>query len=175
MLSNPMDEEIEQSFVYENTLLGRKITQELVPNGYETLITPDTKQDFVRKLTEFKMKKEIKQELEAFLKGFHLIIPSSWLILSSPSELQSLISGDAILNVEEMKLHAQYSGYTQDSQLIKWLWEILQDFSQKELATFLFFVSGSKRIGKNGLASTPIRYRKAIGSNIQRLPTAATW
>jgi len=143
LLSNPV-EELEQSFVYENTLFGRKITQELVPNGYETPITIDTKQDFVRKLTEFKMQKEIKQELEAFLKGFHLIIPSSWLILFSPSDLQGLISGDAELDVKEMKLHAQYSGYTQDSQLVKWLWEILEEFSQKELATFLFFVSGMR-------------------------------
>jgi len=170
ILSSNSVEGLEQPFVYENTFFGKKITKELILNGYEIMVTPETKQDFVEKVSNFKMHNEIKEELKAFLKGFHLILPSNWLSFFTSSELQSLISGDTLINAQELKEYSRYQGYTKDSELILWLWEILQEFSQKDLSSFLFFVSGSLRIRKNnfGICIAKCTY------GIQRLPTAAT-
>ena len=46
-------------------------------------------------LAHFRLYKQIKHQIRAFLSGFHLIIKKEWLSLFSPNEVQRLISGDA--------------------------------------------------------------------------------
>lgn len=141
MLENSV-EGLEQSFTYETEIFGQKITRELVPDGYSKTVTDENKKEFVKSLCERKMKGEIQEELDAFLKGFYLIIPAGFLSLFSVSELQLLISGIPVIDIEEMKKYAKYIGYSETDPQIIWLWEIFGEFSQKELAAFVFFTSG---------------------------------
>jgi len=43
-----------------------------------------------------------------------------------------------------MKKNMMYNGYTAESDLIKWFWEILQDYEDDMRAMFIFFVTGIK-------------------------------
>jgi hypothetical protein len=43
-----------------------------------------------------------------------------------------------------MQKNTKYSGgYYEGSQIIKWFWEIINEFDELTRASFLFFVSGS--------------------------------
>ena len=141
ILENPV-EGLELSFTYDTEILGQKVTKELVPNGFDIALTEENKKAFVKSVCEMKMKTEIKEQLEAFLKGFYMIIPRRFLSLFSPPELQLLISGTPFIDIVEMRKRFKYSDYTEESKQMVWLWEILSDFSQRELAAFIFFISG---------------------------------
>ena len=106
-------------------------------------MTDENKEEFVDRICEMKTRGEFNEELEAFLRGFNLIVPSCLVSMFSPSELQLLIAGESSINVGEMKQYAKYGGgYNKDDEVIKWLWEIFEEFSQKELTAFIFFVTG---------------------------------
>ena len=141
MLENNV-EGLEQAFTYDTGLFGQTATHELFKDGFDTIVTESSKKDYVKKLCEMKMKNEIQEELAAFLKGFYLIIPTGVLSAFSAPELQLLIGGALTIDYEDMKNNAAYSGYQATDPVIVWLWEVLREFSQKELASFLFFVSG---------------------------------
>ena len=136
-------EGLEQTFTYETTTFGKHVRRDLVSNGDEILVTDENKEEFVDRICEMKTRGEFNEELEAFLRGFNLIVPSLLVSMFSPSELQLVIAGESSINVGEMKQYAKYGGgYNKDDEVIKWLWEIFEEFSQKELTAFIFFVTG---------------------------------
>ena len=55
-------------------------------------------------MAHYKMHTEIKSQCESFLKGFHSLIPPSWLSFFSPKELQQIISGeDSELDISDLR------------------------------------------------------------------------
>ena len=123
--------------------MGQKYTSELVPEGSDIIIDEENKLEYVKRIGQMKMKEEINEEIEAFIRGFHLIIPAEFLDIFSPSELQLLIAGVPTIDLAEIKKHASYIGYCVTSQIIIRLWDILEEFTQKELAAFVLFISGN--------------------------------
>ena len=83
-------------------------------------MTDSNKEESVSKVCTVKIKDSIKQQLEAFQRGFNLIISQQWLKLFSPSDLQLLISGSSVISVKEMSETASYrGGYDGNSQVIR--------------------------------------------------------
>ena len=64
-------------------------------------------------------------------------------------------------------------GYTKDSQVVQWFWEIVSKFTEKEKRNLLFFVTGNDRIPLNGLSSLKFRIQRS-GDNDELLPSAHT-
>ncbi len=187
MLSNSV-EGLEQPFTFENQLFDQNTTIELIPNGYDIIVDDENKNDFVAKVCEMKMHRQISDEIASFLKGFYHVMPVDALDIFSASEFQILIAGIPTINVEDMKKTAIFNCFTNEVEYLKdWLWEILLEFSQKELAAFLFFTSGltpfkylltfylgSLKPPGGGFAEKPIRF-KYMGDYPLRLPIAHTW
>lgn len=130
-------------------MLNELVTKGLIPNGSEVLLTENNKKEFVEKICEMKMKVEIQEELEAFIKGFHMIIPPEWLEQFSPYELQMLIAGNPTVDIEELKKTALYYKYKADDDIVRWMWEILEEFNEKERGAFIFFISGKINSGNH--------------------------
>jgi len=172
MLENSV-EGLDQSFTYETKLQEGFETRELIPNGAEIEITDQNKRIFVDKVCEFKMKEEVSKELESFLRGFNTILPTYFFDIFSSSELQILIAGMPTIILEELKKHTSYDGYNSGSDLIKWLWETLEEFSEKERALFIYFGTGSMKISTHTLQSKGFKIKKDT-ANIKRLPVAHT-
>ena len=142
MLSNSV-EGLEQPFTFESQVFDQNTTIELIPNGYDIIVDDENKHDFVARVCEMKMHRQISDEIESFLKGFYHVMPVDGLDIFSPSEFQLLIAGIPTISVEEMKKTAIFHYFPNEVEYLKeWLWEILFEFSQKELAAFLFFTSG---------------------------------
>lgn len=188
MLANPVDE-LEQTFTCEQSFLGQTATKELISNRANTLVTNANKEEYFKKICEFKLKEEIQEEVDAFLEGLYLIVPRGCLDIFGVSDLQLLISGKCTIDLAQIKANVQYDGYDENSDIIKWLWEILEEFTQAELSAFVFFISGKQFEGIDSnllfiLGSSRVtsetfatRYFKCIKTETDpsSLPIAHTW
>jgi len=88
------------------------------------------------------MIKEIERSIRAFLKGFRTIIQKNFVTHLSTSDFEIIIAGASQIDLDDMKKHVEYNGYSSSNQIVKWLWEILEEFKHEELAAFLSFISG---------------------------------
>ena len=55
-------------------------------------------------------------------------------------------------DVEDLMRNVELKNYTMESVQIKWLFEVLRDFTQLERSKFLFFSTGSKSVPSEGFA-----------------------
>lgn len=92
----------------------------------------------------------VKEQIDAFLGGFHEIISKELISIFNAKELELLISGMPNFDVTDLKANTQVRGYTMDSPQIIWLFELLESFDKHEQALFLQFVTGSSKIPLEG-------------------------
>lgn len=121
-----------------------------MPDGANKEVTNENKYDYFEKIAYFKMYKEVQTQMDSFLKGFYEMIPKQVISIFSYSELELLISGLPNFDLDDLKKHTDYNGYTKDSQQCVWLFECLQAFDKEEVAAFLQFVTGSSKIPLEG-------------------------
>jgi ubiquitin-protein ligase E3 A len=102
-------------------------------------------------------------------------VPREVLSLCQPEELELLVCGSKELDFRELQKESEYvDGYTEDSQIVKWLWEIvLEEMSEFEKKKFLQFSTGCDRAPVGGLGTLPF-YVGRHGPDTERLPTAHT-
>lgn len=91
--------------------------------------------------------------MEPFLKGFRKVMNSKLLEMFSGGELQTLICGNPSLNFFQLEKHMIYKGYTKDSNVIRYFWEVVHEMSLEDKKKLLFFITGSDRAPVRGLAS----------------------
>jgi len=93
------------------------------------------------------------------------------------NELELLICGLPNISVDNMKEFAQYSGgLNPESKVVKWFWNVVENFSQEELARLLQFVTGSSQLPLEGFSELKpwFTISKSFGS-VGSLPHAHTW
>lgn len=139
---------LELTFSVDEERLGEIVTHELVPGGKAVPVTNENKINYIHLMAHFRMHTQIKDQTNAFIKGFRTIINPEWLSLFSTPELQRLISGDNVpLDLRDLRRHTQYYGGFHDShRVVCWLWDVLQrDFTENERAMFLKFVTSCSK------------------------------
>ncbi|KAL5366850.1 E3A like HECT domain containing ubiquitin protein ligase [Cryptosporidium parvum] len=149
---------------------------DLIPNGRNIPVNNENKIVYIKLLTHYKLITSIKLQAEAFLRGLSTVIPNESLRLFSPYELQSLISGVyQKLDVNNLRLNTCYTGYTETSQQIIWLWDILEnEFSTEEQGEFLLFVTSSRKAPLLGFQHLNPKFGIQIVPDNTRLPSAST-
>lgn len=97
-------------------------------------------------------------------------------------ELELLISGLPTIDIEDLKENTIYKNYSKQTPVIKWLWEILEEFNNSERAEFIQFVTGSSKVpvegfkalrGNNGIQKFQI-VKQPLDRPDKRLPQAHT-
>ncbi|KAF9814607.1 hypothetical protein SFRURICE_001768 [Spodoptera frugiperda] len=139
---------LELTFSVDEERLGEIVTHELVPGGKAVPVTNENKINYIHLMAHFRMHTQIKDQTNAFIKGFRTIINPEWLSLFSTPELQRLVSGDNVpLDLRDLRRHTQYYGGFHDShRVVCWLWDVLQrDFSEHERGMFLKFVTSCSK------------------------------
>ena len=63
----------------ENEVTGERKEVDLVPNGSQVNVTDNNKFRYIYMVADFRLNKRIKAQTDAFIKGFHEVIPLSWL------------------------------------------------------------------------------------------------
>ncbi len=62
---------------------------------------------------------------------------------ATPQILDQLLAGESGVDVEDWQAHTLYKNCSEDNHVVKWFWEILQGYSQKQLQALLAFVTCS--------------------------------
>ena len=82
-----------QYFAVTREYFGRYEEIELVEGGSNSLVTNDNKASYVEKFTFHKMYLSVKEQIDAFLGGFHDIVSRDLISIFNAKELELLISG----------------------------------------------------------------------------------
>ncbi|KAI8376627.1 hypothetical protein EDC96DRAFT_436149 [Choanephora cucurbitarum] len=180
MLENDITDIIDLTFSIEVDDFGTNKTIDLKPNGRNIPVTEANKHEYVSLITEQKLVLAIKDQVNAFLEGFHDIIPPHLIQIFNEQELELLISGLPDIDIDEWKANTVYEGYTIKSPQIQWFWRAVRSFDQEERAKLLQFSTGTSKVplegfaqlqGSNGVQKFQIH--KEFG-DVNRLPSAHT-
>ncbi|CAE7198137.1 UPL2 [Symbiodinium sp. CCMP2592] len=179
MLEHDITDIIELYFCAESDDFGQIKVVDLKPNGRSIPVTNENKYEYIQLMSEHKMTNSVRQQIDAFLKGLHEIVPPELLSLFDDKELELLISGLPDIDIEDLKANTEYHNYTAQSDQIQWFWKVLSEFSQEQRAWFLQFATGTSRVpveGFKGLVGMrgPQKFciHRAYGPD--RLPSAHT-
>jgi ubiquitin-protein ligase E3 A len=152
---------------------GKMIEIDFIENGRNVLVTNDNLDLYIQSYIKYYLEDSIKNQFEAFKKGFRVIIKGPAYRLVSPFEFDILLAGEAHYDWEGLKRNIRYSdGYDQHSTTIQFLWEVFDEFSEDLKKNFLLFITGSPRAPIDGLSSLVITIQK--GGRTSYLPTAHT-
>jgi len=180
ILHNDITDVLDLTFSLEIDEFGKKSIIDLKPNGRNIPVTEENKVEYVKLVTEQRLTVAIKQQIEAFLNGFHDIIPHSLISIFNEQELELLISGLPDIDIDDWKNNTVYENYSSSSPQVQWFWRAVRSFTQEERAKLIQFTTGTSKVplegfsnlqGVNGIQKFQIH--KDFGS-IERLPSAHT-
>ncbi|WFC97362.1 HECT-type E3 ubiquitin transferase [Malassezia yamatoensis] len=179
MLHNDITDILELTFAMEEEVFGETSLVELLPDGAAIPVTNENKHEYVRLVTEQRLTKSIQSQIDAFLTGFHEIIPRELIEIFSEQELELLISGLPDIDVDEWKNHTELRGYNSSDPMIQWFWRAVRSFDQTEKAKLLQFITGTSKVPLEGFAhlqgvqgTQRFNIHRAYGEG--RLPAAHT-
>ncbi|EKE40171.1 hypothetical protein ENUP19_0006G0012 [Entamoeba nuttalli] len=168
-----MEETMGLTFQHTQEINGEVKVIDLKPNGGYIPVTKENKKEFVQLLTDYILNTSIEKQFNAFISGFKLVFNSRLLTIFSPHELELLIAGSDTFDFHELENATRYAnGYTKDTPVVKWLWEILHSYSIELKKKFLFFSTGSDRCPPGGLGR--LQFIIAKHGDASRLPTSST-
>ncbi|KAJ1725144.1 E3 ubiquitin-protein ligase tom1 [Coemansia erecta] len=181
ILENDITDVFDETFSIEVDNFGQHRIIDLIPNGQEIAVTEDNKAEYVRLVTEQRLYKAIRDQIGAFLEGFHDLIPKDLIQIFNEQELELLISGMPDVDVDDWRNNTEYhGGYGSSSAPVQWFWRAVRSFDQEERAKLLQFVTGTSKVPLEGFAHLQgnqgiqkFQIHKAFGPTT-RLPTAHT-
>lgn len=155
MLDNTLiSEEFLQEFSFEFNFLDKFYTIDLNEDQPNQEVNEENKKLFVKQLIYHKLVKSIEAPLSEIYTGITEFVPSVYLKLLTPADLNSILVGERTINIAEMKKYAKVKQPSPSQEVIEWLWEILEEMEKDQLSAFLFFVTGKQLYGK--LISEPV-------------------
>jgi E3 ubiquitin-protein ligase HUWE1 len=170
---------VELTFSAESHDFGQHTTVDLIENGRNIAVTDETKSDYVQLIAHHRMTAAIRKQIDAFLEGFHELLPAELISIFDAQELELLISGLPDVDLDDLRAHTEYHGYKATDPVIEHFWSVLRSFSKEEKALFLQFVTGTSKVPLEGFQALIgaegvklFNIHKAYGTHL--LPTAHT-
>ncbi|KAM0754299.1 HECT-domain-containing protein [Meredithblackwellia eburnea MCA 4105] len=153
MLNNDIEGIFDLTFSVETDDFGVVNVVDLVPNGRNVAVTNENKAEYVRLIADQRLSTDIKEQMEALLKGLYEIVPKDLLKIFSERELELLISGLPEIDVDEWRANTVLHNFTPTHPVIGYFWRAVRSFTMEERAKLLQFVSGSSRVPLEGFGS----------------------
>eukprot|EP00842_Homolaphlyctis_polyrhiza_P005726 jgi/Hompol1/6154/HPOL_002609-RA len=180
ILQNDITDVLDLTFSTEIDDFGRQRVIDLKPNGRNIVVTEANKVEYVKLITEQRLVVAIKDQIDAFLKGFHEVIPADLVRIFNEQELELLISGMPDLDIDDWKNNTEYQNYTAASPQVQWFWRAVRSFTQEERAKLIQFATGTSKVPLEGFAALQgssgvqkFQIHKEF-SDTSRLPSAHT-
>lgn len=172
---NDLKEDIMATFEISYEMFGSTVNHELIKDGKNVFVDKNNRQEYVSRYADFLLNSSVKKQFEAFKRGFDIVTNDSLLkTLFRPVELELLVCGSQVFDVQELEATTEYDGgYEKDSPVIRNFWEVVHSMSHEELKQLLNFTTGSDRVPVGGLAKLKLTIAKN-GEDSDRLPTAHT-
>ncbi|KAG0245013.1 putative E3 ubiquitin-protein ligase HTD2 [Mortierella sp. GBA43] len=169
-----VQEAYDRTFQIEYESLGQTYQHDLVPNGAAIPLTNANRSEFIKEYLKFYFTTSVSKQFNAFSEGFHLVTLGSAIQLFRPEEVEQLICGSPDLDFNALEKITQYEGgFNAKSKIIRWFWEIVHAYDEKDKKRLLFFATGSDRVPIGGLGHLSFTISKN-GPDSMRLPTSHT-
>lgn len=150
MLNNDITDALELTFSTDDERFGETVSIELKPGGENIEVTNENKKEYVDLITEWRIQKRVEEQFNAFISGFHELIPADLVNVFDERELELLIGGIADIDVDDWKKHTDYRGYTENDQVIQDFWKCIRSWDAEQKSRLLQFATGTSRIPVNG-------------------------
>ena len=180
MLDNPIEGVLDQTFSTEDERFGVTNVEDLKPGGRDIEVTDANKKEYVDLMVKWRIQKRIDDQFQAFIGGFHELIPAELVNVFDERELELLIGGIAEIDVEDWKKHTDYRGYTESDEVIKFFWQTIRSWDGEQKSRLLQFATGTSRIPVNGFkdlqgSDGPRRFTIEKQGEVNNLPKSHTW
>lgn len=93
----------EITFSLESNEFGKYSIIDLKENGSETHVTNENKMEYVKLVCNMKLLKSVEEQMKNFLEGFYEFIPREEIAIFNEKELETIISGLAVVDVDDLK------------------------------------------------------------------------
>lgn len=144
---------IELNFTSEfQTEWGKHEVADLIPNGRNVVVTDVNKHEYVTLVTRHRMATGIREQIEAFLDGFHELVSPELISIFNEKELELLISGLPEIDLDDLEKNTEYHNWKPSDQQIIWFWNVLRGLTREERALFLQFVTGTSKVPIEGFS-----------------------
>lgn len=143
-------EQLYETFCVSFEVFGVEEVIDLKEGGRDIDVTNANKLEFVELKAFFHLYKNIQGQIDAFLQGFHEVIPLDLISIFNYKEVELLISGMPDYRIADLKKHTNYQGFTAQSQQIIWFWEYCETLNREEKGNLLQFVTGSSKVPVEG-------------------------
>lgn len=163
-----------RNFTAETLAFDQTERHELKPRGSEIALTNDNREEYVDLYVDWFLNKSVDSLFSSFYRGFWKVCGGEILQTFTPEELELMICGNPELNFYELQRTTRYeSGYTENSAVVVWFWELVHAYDLEHKKKFLTFATGSDRAPIEGLGSLKMKILRN-GPDSDRLMTAST-
>lgn len=119
---------------------------ELIPNGLNTKVTYERKNEYMELCLKARLNESSKQ-VDALAKGLKLIVPEPYFNIITHTDIELEICGTNEIDFKLLKRNTIYSGgITESSDLIKNFWEVLNDMKDNDKLKLIKFCWGQERL-----------------------------
>jgi hypothetical protein len=179
ILDNPVGELPSQlMFTTSSSEIGSSSEIELKENGASIIVTDENKKEYIELVVDHRLKGAILSQAAAFCQGFHEFISRDELSVFGPHELDSVICGENIIDIDDWQTNCEFQGgYSAQHPVIAMFFSVLRKWSQENLAKLMAFATGSPQVPLGGFAAFREAGRPMIincGGEKTRLATAHT-
>lgn len=112
MIENSNVDAICSYFVESVAYFGAQQEIELCEGGKDKLVTDENKHDYVQLVANYRLYKAISSQIDALLKGFYSIVPKDLVKIFDNRELELLISGLQVIDIDDLRENTLYQDYT---------------------------------------------------------------
>ncbi len=163
------EEDVQPLFFVSTASDGSQV--ELCPGGDERrVLTKSDVHEYIA-LTMDLREHEFDAQCAAIRGGLVSIIPPRALQLLTWREMELLVCGDPVVDVQLLKKHTQYDSYEESSEGVARFWRCFETLSNEERGKFIRFSWGRSRLPEPGQFSRKFRLSKR-GGNDGSLPVA---
>jgi len=133
---------IQEKFV---TCLSDGSEVELLNGGKSMMVTFAKRVEWAELVEKIRLN-ESKKQAEALRKGLCLIVPEGLLNLLTWRELETLVCGKPILDIDLLRTNTIYRGCSETDSVVEYFWKALTEYSPEERSMYLRFVWGRSRL-----------------------------
>ncbi|OBT50556.1 E3 ubiquitin-protein ligase hulA [Pseudogymnoascus sp. 24MN13] len=178
-LENDIEGVLDQTFSTEDERFGVTSVEDLKPGGRDIAVTNENKKEYVDLMIKWRIQKRVDEQFQAFVTGFHELIPADLVNVFDERELELLIGGIAEIDVDDWKKHTDYRGYQESDEVIKFFWQTIKSWDGEQKSRLLQFATGTSRIPVNGFkdlqgSDGPRRFTIEKAGDVGNLPKSHT-
>lgn len=111
---------------------------------------------YVIEYTDFKLRKSIIKQINAFREGFYWLIPFNEIQNFTPDELNAIIRWNNQVNINDLKENISYLYlYSLKHPVIQLLFQVISKWNSGNLSKLFLFITGSPQFPVNGIKISP--------------------